>query len=382
MSEKKSPQKECENKTGNTPETYKDNVSMLIGGVNEFSSKESISLTKNALKRLYKNKMAMVSFVIFILYVCITLGAGLLPLYSYKTQIVEHNHLPPSLTKNAGVLWYEKEHSRIEKRMARENRAMTEEEKAKLQTIAYKIKNDRKIIDGKEVNPHERKYLWGTDSLGRDIFSRTIYGGRISISIGLIGAFTAVLIGIIIGSLAGFYGGKVDYILMRFVDILYSLPYMLLVIVLMAVLGRGVLNLYIALACVSWLTVARVVRGQIISLRNVEFIEAARTMGASTTRIIARQMLPNTMGIIIVFTTLRIPAFIIAEAFLSFLGLGVSAPLTSWGLLIGEAVSFLQVEPGLLLFPAATMTLFLFSMNFLGDGIRDAFDPKGKTVSE
>ena len=331
---------------------------------------ESVSLSKNAVRRLRKNKMAMTALSVFLFYVIITLGAKWLPFYSFTFQIIDHKNLPPSWSQTAGQLWYERELKLAERYAERQQRPLNDKENQ------AQIKNERIEIDGKMVNPHLRRYLLGTDSLGRDILSRTIYGGRISISIGLIGALTAVFIGVVVGSIAGFYGGRIDYLLMRFVDVLYGLPYMLLVIVLMAVFGRGILNLYLALALISWLTVSRVVRGQILSLKNAEFVEAARTMGASTPRIIVKHLIPNTLGVIIVFTTLRIPTFILVEAFLSFLGLGVSAPLASWGSLIGEAVPALETYPWQLFVPSFAMTIFLFAMNFLGDGLRDAFDPK------
>jgi len=225
---------------------------------------------------------------------------------------------------------------------------------------------------------HSRKYFLGTDYSGRDILSRIIYGGQVSIAIGVVGTLTSVIIGILVGALAGYLGGKVDYILMRIVDVMYGLPYMLLVIICMAIFGRNILNLFIALALVSWLTIARMVRGQIMSLKNSEFVEAARSMGASTWRIIFRHMVPNSLSIIIVYSTLRVPAFIMQESFLSFLGLGVQAPYASWGSLVGDAVDGMTLYPWRLIFPALAMTIFLFAMNFFGDGLRDAFDPQSK----
>ena len=225
---------------------------------------------------------------------------------------------------------------------------------------------------------HERRYFLGTDYSGRDMLSRIIYGGQVSIAIGLIGSLTSVMIGIILGALAGYIGGKVDFILMRIVDIMYGLPYMLLVIIFMAIFGRNIMNLFVALAMVSWLTVARMVRGQIMSLKNSEYVEAARSMGASTGRIIFRHMVPNSLSVIIVYSTLRVPAFIMQESFLSFLGLGVQAPFASWGSLVGDAVNGMTLYPWKLIYPAIAMTIFLFAMNFFGDGLRDAFDPQSK----
>lgn len=348
----------------------------------DFNSERSISLTKDAFRRLYKNKMAMVALSTIVLYTIVVLLAPILPIHSFRFQVIEHKNLPPSLSKTAGILWYEREFEITHNFALRQNRELTVEEQKALADIQYAVLHDRKEIDGKIVNPHNRRYILGTDHLGRDMLSRTIFGGRISIAIGLMGAITAVLIGILVGAIAGFHGGRIDNILMRFVDIMYGLPYMLMVIVFMAILGKNIANLYLALALISWLTVSRVVRGQIMSLRNSEFVEAARTMGASTSRIILLHMLPNTIGVIIVFTTLRVPTFIITEAFLSFLGLGVSAPLASWGSLIGESINVLGTSPWQLFVPSVAMTIFLFSMNFLGDGLRDAFDPKGKGRGE
>jgi ABC-type dipeptide/oligopeptide/nickel transport systems, permease components len=193
-----------------------------------------------------------------------------------------------------------------------------------------------------------------------------------------VGTITSVLIGILVGAIAGYKGGKVDYYLMRFVDIMYGLPYMLLVIICMAIFGRQIFNLFFALALVSWLTIARMVRGQIMSLKNQEYVEAARSMGASTFRIITKHMIPNSLSVIIVYSTIRIPAFIMQESFLSFLGLGVQAPLASWGSLIGNGVPSMTLYPWKLLAPSIVMCLFLFAMNFFGDGLRDAFDPQSK----
>ena len=250
-------------------------------------------------------------------------------------------------------------------------------------TVQFPV--DKKVIisdnlsaEIKASKKHSRHYLLGTDYSGRDMLSRIIYGGQVSILIGLIGTLTSVILGIIVGALAGYLGGKVDFLLMRLVDIMYGLPYMLLVIIFMAIFGRNIMNLFVALAMVSWLTIARMVRGQIMSLKNSEFVEAARSMGASTGRIIFRHMVPNSLSVIIVYSTLRVPAFIMQESFLSFLGLGVQAPYASWGSLVGDAVNGMTLYPWKLVFPAIVMTIFLFAMNFFGDGLRDAFDPQSK----
>lgn len=511
--------------------------------VNEFDQElKGNSLGKDAWKRLKKNKMAVLSIVVVTLYAFLSLAAPILPIYSYKEIIMDHQHLRPSLTKTAGELMIEKklkdlyfmawrngryeisaeEEAKVEqmspnqkwdyfyalgqqglipltdqeqRSLARmqekidtelqydikridyvadsgkrvkltsldstelagiysmvggdsveeileranrqilqqvssqtkvENDGIPEEEMEKLvaktienltdkqkeellvsnisNRIAGEIEdfaedeleqiveagnqkfpltitvdvNDRLSAKVSASKLHDRRYYLGTDYSGRDMLSRIIYGGQVSIAIGFIGTITSVLIGIIVGAFAGYLGGKVDYILMRIVDVIYGLPYMLLVIIMMAIFGRNILNLFFALAIVSWLTVARMVRGQIISLKNSEFVEAARSMGASTSRIIFKHLVPNSLGVIIVFSTLRIPAFIMMESFLSFLGLGVQAPYASWGSLVGSAVEGMALYPWRLLFPALAMTIFLFAMNFLGDGLRDAFDPQSK----
>ena len=350
---------------------------------------EGTSLNKDAWKRLKKNKMAITGLYIIILYVIISLCAPILPIYSYKKIILDHAHLPPSLTKTAGELMIEKKTERYENLIdtwkkrdsekARKNvQKYIKKRDADLNGIKERVENETAMVDGKLTKIHQRRYILGTDYHGRDLLARIIYGGQISMLIGFIGAITSVFIGVIVGSIAGYAGGKTDYLITRVIDVMYSLPYILLVIIFMALFGQNILNMFFAIAMVSWLNVARVVRGQIISLNNSEFVEAAKSIGASTRRIIFKHMVPNTVGIIIVFASLEFPAFIMTEAFLSFLGLGISAPYTSWGLLVREAIEGLAYYPGLLFFPAIAMTLFLFAMNFLGDGLRDAFDPQSK----
>lgn len=324
------------------------------------------SLFQKALARFLKNKIAVVSLFVVGFYAAVAILAPVLPIHGYEEQVLEHQYLPPSFTKTGGELYLEKRTSEIERTAASESRAPTAEETAELEALRLAVATDAK---------HGRRYLLGTDYLGRDMLSRIIYGGQISMVLGLVGALTSILIGLLVGSIAGYFGGRLDAFLMRSVDILYSLPYMLLVIIFMAVFGKNVFNLVFALAGVSWLTEARVVRGLVLSLKNSEYIEAARSIGASTPRIIFKHLLPNALNVVIVFTTLRIPTFILMEAFLSFLGLGVTAPMASWGSLVEDAVGGMTLYPWRLVFPALAMVLFLFSMNFLGDGLREAFDP-------
>ena len=347
---------------------------------NEFNqSIQGSSLNKDAWRRLKKNRMAITGLYIVIFYAVIAVAAPILPIYSYKKIILDHQHLPPTFTKTAGELMYEKVKNRMEilaKKRGRDR--LDENERKELQDLKRKIETETMEMDGKVVKVHERMYYLGTDYHGRDMLARIIYGGQVSIAIGLIGSIVAVFVGTVVGAVAGYIGGAADNLIMRFVDIIYSLPYLLLVIIFMAMFGQNILNLFFAIALVSWLTVARVVRGQIISLKNSEFVEAARSIGAGKRRIIFKHMIPNTLGVIIVFGSLEIPAFIMYEAFLSFLGLGISAPYASWGSLVGDAVAGMAHFPWRLFFPAIVMTIFLFSMNFLGDGLRDAFDPQSK----
>lgn len=214
----------------------------------------------------------------------------------------------------------------------------------------------------------------GTDTLGRDLLVRLLVGGRISIGVGLCATFVALTIGVIYGATAGFFGGKTDAVMMRIVDIMYALPFTIFVILLMVFFGRNIVLLFVAIGAVEWLTMARIVRGQILSIKKMEFIEAARSLGLGKRRIIFRHMIPNVLGPIIVYTTLTIPAVMLLEAFLSFLGLGVQPPLSSWGVLIKDGAEKMEEFWWLLVFPGGVFSLTLFSLNFLGDGLRDALD--------
>ena len=221
----------------------------------------------------------------------------------------------------------------------------------------------------------------GTDNAGRDILARVLSGGQISLTVALIATLVSLVIGVSYGAFAGYLGGRIDDLMMRIVDVLYSLPYVILVIVLLALLPAKtptgqLIELFVALGAVSWLNMARIVRGQIISLKNQEFILAARATGVSTPRIIFRHLMPNALGPVIVYATLTIPTIMLSEAFLSFLGLGVRPPRVSWGSLAAEGAQNLAVYPWQLIFPGLTMALMLFSLNFLGDGLRDALDPQ------
>ncbi len=216
----------------------------------------------------------------------------------------------------------------------------------------------------------------GTDHMGRDVLTRILYGARISITIALLATFVSFTIGVAWGSIAGFYGGRVDSLMMRIVDVLYGLPFMFIVILLIVVFGRSTINLFIALGAVQWLTMSRVVRGQVISLKTREFVEAAEAIGLPRIKIVFRHLLRNTIGPVIVYSTLMVPAIILEEAFLSFLGLGVQPPNPSWGNMITDGATVMDTFPWLILYPGLVLSATLFSMNFMGDGLRDALDPQ------
>ena len=219
-------------------------------------------------------------------------------------------------------------------------------------------------------------HLLGADSLGRDLLARTLVGLRVSLAIGVVATSVSLLIGVAWGATAGYLGGRIDELMMRIVDVLYSLPFIFFVILLMVVFGRNFILIFLAIGAVEWLTMSRIVRGQTLSLKQKEFVEAARAIGLTAPAIIARHIVPNLLGPVVVYATLTIPSVILAESFLSFLGLGVQEPLTSLGVLIAKGAQDMEVAPWLLIFPSAVMAATLMCFNFIGDGLRDAIDPK------
>lgn len=224
----------------------------------------------------------------------------------------------------------------------------------------------------------ESKHFFGTDKLGRDLLVRTAVGGSISLMVGIAGALVAVVFGTIYGAVSGYAGGKVDMLMMRFVEVLSAFPFMFFVILLVTLFGRNIIFIFMAIGMVSWLDIARIVRGQTLSLKNKEFIIAAQTGGVSTWSIITRHIVPNVLGVVVIYASLLVPGMIMFESFLSFLGLGVQEPMTSWGALLQEGSQTMQVAPWQLIAPAFFLVVTLFCFNFIGDGLRDALDPKDR----
>ena len=226
------------------------------------------------------------------------------------------------------------------------------------------------------AQPPSSDFLLGTDTLGRDLFSRILYGARVSLLVGFVATGVALIIGVSWGIVAGYFGGRIDSVMMRIVDVLYGLPFIIFIILLMVIFGRNLWLLFGAIGAVEWLTMARIVRGQVMSLKNQEFVLAAKAMGVSNLTMFRRHLLPNILGPIAVYATLTIPQVMLLESFLSFLGLGIQPPMSSWGTLIKDGVESMEEHSWLLIYPGITFTITLFALNFFGDGLRDALDPK------
>ncbi len=320
---------------------------------------ESTTFFKDGMRRLRKNPLAMLSIVILVVIIAIILVAPAIVPYSYD-EIISVDGVRDKTAANLGMFQYSE----------REQEYM-----------------DR---TGEKLFPH----IFGTDSLSRDYFIRVVYGTRVSLSVGIVASVMVLIIGLIYGSIAGFYGGKVDLIMMRIVDIIYSLPDMLLIILLsvvldgvlsgkltgtvLAKLGTNMISMFIVFAVLYWVSMARLIRGQILTIKNNEYVLAARCIGTPDRKILTRHILPNCLSIIIITTALEVPTAIFTESYLSFLGLGVSAPLASLGSLANAARSGMQSYPAKLVIPAVTICLIVLALNLLGDGLRDAFDSKLK----
>ena len=318
----------------------------------------SSTFFKDGVKRLYKNKVAFVSFLVIILIAVSSIVLPALWPYSYESQL----GVQPGKAVDASF--------------------------NNLRPFEYGRSEQARIDAGEKVFPH----VFGTDSAGRDYFIRVIYGTRVSLAVGLFASIIVLIIGTLIGSVSGYFGGKVDLIIMRIVDIVYSLPDMLMVILLSAVLkltlrpliegtplesiGSNIISLFIVFALLYWVSMARLIRGQILSLREQEYVLSAQATGAKGSWIIRKHLIPNCISVVIISAALQIPSAIFTESYLSFLGLGVNAPMPSLGSLASEALNGLTSYPYRLVIPAIVISLIVLSLNLFGDGLRDAFDPK------
>jgi oligopeptide transport system permease protein len=242
--------------------------------------------------------------------------------------------------------------------------------------VVERTDGDRRLV--LEASIRQSYFLFGTDANGRDLLTRTLIAGRISLMIGLLATAVALVIGVTYGAVAGYFGGRIDAVMMRLVDILYSLPFMFFVILLVVFFGRSVVLLFIAVGAIEWLDMARIVRGQTLSIKQQEFVQAAHALGVDSRGILRRHIVPNTLGPVAVFMTLLVPKVVLLESFLSFLGLGVQEPMTSWGVLIAEGARNIQGAPWMLVYPSLFLAATLFCLNFIGDGLRDALDPKDR----
>jgi len=290
---------------------------MKLPDTDTIKIEKGTSLWSNSWYRLKQNRLAMVGLAVLVFIILVALLTPWIAPYSYEAQDLDLGAVPPSA-----------------------------------------------------------KHLLGTDVFGRDMLTRIMYGSRVSLAVGFLATAVSLLIGVAWGTVSGFSGGRVDNVMMRIVDILYALPFIIFVILLMVVFGRNLFLLFMAIGAVEWLTMARIIRGQVLSIKEKEYIDSAVMTGISLWRIITRHVIPNTIGPIIVYTTLTIPSVILLESFLSFLGLGIQPPMCSWGLLINYGVETMEEYPWLLIFPGVVLSITLFSLNFLGDGLRDALDPK------
>jgi oligopeptide transport system permease protein len=290
---------------------------MKLFDINTIEIEKGTSLWSNSWYRLKQNRLAIIGLFILLIMVVISLLTPLIAPYSYEIQDLNLGATPPSA-----------------------------------------------------------EHWLGTDIFGRDMLTRIMYGSRVSLAVGFLATAVSLIIGVTWGAVSGFSGGRVDSVMMRIVDILYALPFIIFVILLMVVFGRNLFLLFMAIGAVEWLTMARIIRGQVLSIREKEYIDSAIMTGIPKSWIISRHILPNAIGPIIVYTTLTIPSVILLESFLSFLGLGIQPPMCSWGLLINYGVETMEEYPWLLIFPGVVLSITLFSLNFLGDGLRDALDPK------
>lgn len=359
------------------------------------------SLFQLALLRFRRNRPAMAGSVMLVLIACFSFLGPFVISHSYDQVFSSYVTTPPNLEPRPGADALEEATKRVAARARVELQSFSVEGETFTAVVTARDPIDPRAaryfdraneFDKTEVAASEddgrkltltgvvdREYfLFGTDTNGRDLMARVMLGGQISIAVGLLASLVSLGIGVVYGAISGYMGGRIDNVMMRFVEILYSLPFVFLVVVLVVFFGRSFVLIFIVIGAVEWLDMARIVRGQTLSLKRREFIGAAEALGLTDWQIICRHVIPNTIGPVVIFITVIVPKVILLESFLSFLGLGVQAPLTSWGSLIAEGANNMQSAPWLLVFPAIFFVVTLFSLNFVGDGLRDAFDPKDR----
>ncbi|MBB5044618.1 ABC transporter permease [Shinella fusca] len=359
------------------------------------------SLFQLALLRFRRNRPAMAGSVMLVLIACFSFLGPFVISHSYDQVFSSYVTTPPNLEPRPGADALEEATKRVAARARVELQSFSVEGETFTAVVTARDPIDPRAaryfdraneFDKTEVAASEddgrkltltgvvdREYfLFGTDTNGRDLMARVMLGGQISIAVGLLASLVSLGIGVVYGAISGYMGGRIDNVMMRFVEILYSLPFVFLVVVLVVFFGRSFVLIFIVIGAVEWLDMARIVRGQTLSLKRREFIGAAEALGLTDWQIIRRHVIPNTIGPVVIFITVIVPKVILLESFLSFLGLGVQAPLTSWGSLIAEGANNMQSAPWLLVFPAIFFVVTLFSLNFVGDGLRDAFDPKDR----
>ncbi|QGG89926.1 ABC transporter permease subunit [Agrobacterium sp. MA01] len=359
------------------------------------------SLAQLAMMRFRRNKAAISGCVLLAFVTLFSFAGPLFVPHSYDQVFSSYVNVPPSLTPRPDPETLQDVAESVAQRARVQLDSFTVEDgrftavissdgEIDPRTIRYFDRNNEfknsevvdQAADGRSLtvsgNVDQITFPFGTDSNGRDLLVRVMLGGQISLAVGLAASLVSLGIGVVYGATSGYLGGRVDNVMMRIVEILYSLPFVFLVVVLVVFFGRSVILIFLVIGAVEWLEMARIVRGQTLSLKRREFVGAAEALGLTDWQIIRRHIIPNTIGPVIVFVTVIVPKVILLESFLSFLGLGVQAPLASWGTLISEGAASMQNAPWLLIFPAIFFVVTLFSLNFVGDGLRDALDPKDR----
>jgi oligopeptide transport system permease protein len=359
------------------------------------------SLWQDARIRLLRNRAAVASLIVLVL---MTLACSIGPLltgHAYDRVYQDYVRVPASLSAYPKAEALPAAVRRIASRIgATPSEIVVEADRIRLGLISPRLIDPRLLVyfdrsdlfgparvianalDGRRLGlevPIKRQYfLFGTDSNGRDLLTRTLIAGRVSLAIGLLATGVALVIGVVYGATAGYLGGRIDMVMMRIVDVLYSLPFIFFVILLVVFFGRNFILMFLAVGAIEWLDMARIVRGQALSIRRQDYVLAAEALGVSTGGILRRHVIPNTLGPVVVYVTLLVPKVILLESFLSFLGLGIQEPMTSWGVLISDGARAIQATPWMLVFPASFLVTTLFALNFLGDGLRDALDPRDR----